>query len=110
MMKKIDTPSSAASVMMEVFQKDWKGFTFNTKAVLGKTSEVPSGLWKLDATNGKKKMSFVWELVTGHAYPCDIQLPFTELSYHGDNAPIKNEAGWVGTICQHKGDIAVMWE
>lgn len=110
MVKKIYTPSSAAAVMTEVFQKDWKGFTFNAKAVLAKTKEVPEGFWKLEASNGCRTISFIWELVTGHAYPCDIQTPYTEFSVHGDTVSVKNENGWVGTICSYRGEIAVVWE
>ena len=110
MMKKIYTPSSAAAVMAEVFQKDWKGFTFNSKAVLAKTSEIPQGFWKLEATNGSRTMSFVWELVTGLAYPCDIQIPFTEFTLHGNEVSVKNESGWSGKICLYKDEIAVIWE
>ncbi len=108
-MKKVDTPSSAAAVMTETFQKNWSGFTFASKAVLARTQEIPTGFWKLEATDGQRTMTFVWEIVTGHAYPCDIQIPFTIFSINENNDFVTKENGCKGTICEYDGEIAVVW-
>lgn len=112
-MKRIDSQSSVSLTIASFFKNDnvWSGFTFAERALLVTTPCVEDGpIWIVEAQRGEERVIFVWETVTKYAYPCTVLFTYNTVTPKTYKGVIVSESGAKGSVLEHNGEIAILWD